>query len=281
VIVRTADKLRALLEIYRIVPRLPGWKLAAWTLINPMDSTRYVEFACLLRFLNERGIGPGKILDVSSPYVLAYVLSRFGNVVKTDINPREGKRIRGDGNLSFRLEDATHLSFPDDTFDLVCSISVIEHIYEGYLAAVREMVRVTRPGGYVYLSFPVSSRRDEEWRGEDPYGRQHGRKGKWFFQYRFSEDDLANICSVSGEVEVLDRSVYWERKEGRYDRVMRLLLKDCGIEKANLLKYSLVNLWSGWFLLDNRPEGFQASKPFGNASVLFRKRVGTTPGGSD
>ena len=279
--VNATDKLKTVLEIYGIVHHLPGWRHAIKILINPMDSTRYVEFAHLLRFLDEKGVRPQRILDVSSPYILSYVLSKTGKVIKTDINPEEGEFIREGENLSFRLEDATHLSFEDDSFDLVCSISVIEHIHGNYLTAVREMARVTRPGGYLYLTFPVSSTRMEEWLGEDPYGFQHRAKGRSFFQYRFSEEELAGICSASSDMEVLDQSVYWERKGGRYDRTIGWLRKDCGNGKINVLKNSLVNLVSGFILLDNRPAGFRCSKSFGNASIFFRKKSRDDCGGGN
>lgn len=276
--VNAMDKLRTVLEIYGILHHLPGWRQAFKILINPMDSTRYIEFAHLLRFLDKRGVRPERILDVSSPYILSYVLSKTGKVIKTDINPEEGRFIREGENLSFRPEDATHLSFGDDSFDLVYSISVIEHIHGNYLKAVREMARVTRPGGYLYLTFPVSSTRMEEWLEEDPYGVQHRAEGRWFFQYRFSEEDLTGICSASGEMEVLDRSVYWERKAGRYNRVMEWLRKDLGVGKVNVVKNSLVNLVSGFFLLDNRAAEFLRSKPFGNASIVLRKKPGADCG---
>jgi SAM-dependent methyltransferase len=270
--INATDKLRTVLEIYGIIHHLPGWRQAFKILINPMDSTRYVEFAHLLRFLDKKGFRPQRILDVSSPYILSYVLSKTGKVIKTDINPGEGKFIREGKNLSFRPEDATRLSFGDDSFDLVCSISVIEHIHGNYLTAVREMARVTRPGGYLYLTFPVSSTRMEEWLEEDPYGVQHRAEGRWFFQYRFSEEEMAGICSASSEMEVLDQSVYWERKAGPYNRVMEWLRKDYGVGKINVLKNSLVNLASGIFLLDNRPAEFRYSKSFGNASIVLRKK---------
>jgi SAM-dependent methyltransferase len=143
--VNPMDKLKTVLEIYGIIHHLPGWRHAIKILINPMDTTRYVEFAHLLRFLDKKEVRPQKVLDVSSPYILSYVLSKTGKVIKTDINPEEGRFIREGENLSFHPEDATRLSFGDDSFDLVCSISAIEHIHWNYLAAVREMARVTRP----------------------------------------------------------------------------------------------------------------------------------------
>lgn len=58
--------------------------------------------------------------------------------------------------LHFKLEDATRLSFPDASFDVVASFSSIEHIPgpENRRAALREMVRVLRPGGHFVVTVP-------------------------------------------------------------------------------------------------------------------------------
>ena len=112
--VNATDKLKTVLEIYGIIHHLPGWRHAIKILINPMDSTRYIEFAHLLQFLDKSGVRPQRILDVSSPYILSYVLSKTGKVIKTDINPGEGKFIREGENLSFRPEDAAE--FPRRRF---------------------------------------------------------------------------------------------------------------------------------------------------------------------
>lgn len=51
---------------------------------------------------------------------------------------------------------------PDRSFDVVAVYSVLHHIPD-YLAMVREMVRVTRPGGIVVIDH---ERTDESWRSE-------------------------------------------------------------------------------------------------------------------
>ncbi len=58
--------------------------------------------------------------------------------------------------LAFRVEDASRLSFPDGSFDLVVSFSTIEHIpgAENRRAALREMGRVLRPSGHLAVTVP-------------------------------------------------------------------------------------------------------------------------------
>ena len=55
-------------------------------------------------------------------------------------------------NLEFRPEDANHLPFPDDSFDVVVSWGSIEHMAGGYLQALREAKRVLKDGGLIMVA---------------------------------------------------------------------------------------------------------------------------------
>lgn len=55
--------------------------------------------------------------------------------------------------LTFRPEDANHLPFGDDSFDVVISWGSVEHIAGGYLQALREVKRVLVPDG-LFLVVP-------------------------------------------------------------------------------------------------------------------------------
>jgi len=50
-------------------------------------------------------------------------------------------------------QDATKMSYADDSFDVVCHNDVLEHIYN-FTRALSEMKRVTRPGGAVVFGVP-------------------------------------------------------------------------------------------------------------------------------
>lgn len=59
-----------------------------------------------------------------------------------------------------RNEDATRLTFDDQSFDFAMSFEVLEHMPD-YLAALREAARVLRPGGRFYFTAPfVASSHD-------------------------------------------------------------------------------------------------------------------------
>ncbi|MDW4905428.1 methyltransferase domain-containing protein [Streptomyces sp. ADMS] len=55
---------------------------------------------------------------------------------------------RGLGNVGFAVADIHALDYPDDTFCVVHAHQVLQHVGDP-VRALREMHRVTRPGGYV------------------------------------------------------------------------------------------------------------------------------------
>lgn len=59
--------------------------------------------------------------------------------------------------LKIHLGDVRKLDFADETFDGYWSLGVIEHFPEGYEAIGREMYRILKPEGYLFLTFPYMS----------------------------------------------------------------------------------------------------------------------------
>lgn len=219
------DHLTLIAKIYRILFKypMPMWQ-KYHLLANPVDSTRYVEFTCLLKSLSSQKFDQaGKaVLDISSPYIMAYILAEKANVIKTDINILEKRSIHETPSLKFRQEDALSLTFPDASFDMAYAISVIEHIHGRYLSALSEMMRVIKPGGYLYVTFPVAEERREEWTQSDPYGHQHRDGKRCFFQYVFDEITVKQIIDhLKSSGDLCAARFFFEKDPHGYDKLMR------------------------------------------------------------
>ncbi|MFB4294117.1 class I SAM-dependent methyltransferase [Nonomuraea sp. ATR24] len=92
------------------------------------------------------GSGPGTIA--------ADLAARVSRVTVSEVTPEalalaEAElEARGVTNADFRVADAHALSFPDGAFSVVHAHQVLQHVGDPVLA-LREMGRVTRPGGLV------------------------------------------------------------------------------------------------------------------------------------
>ena len=193
--INACNKIKLVLNVYKALALFPSFKKKISLLFRPFDAPRYIEFAYLNKVLKKSKTNNLNILDVSSPYIMSYLLSQKNNVIKTDIDSSEKLFINESKTLKFQIEDATKLTFSDNSFDLVYSVSVIEHIYEKYILAIKEMIRVTKSGGVVYVTFPVAKSFQEEWTEGDVYEKQYKEGNKVFFQYRFDEEKVKEIIN--------------------------------------------------------------------------------------
>lgn len=118
---------------------------------------RYYRFVALtddqhLRLLNslvfdgkalEVGVGSGRLLSRLEGARLAIGL---------DVSHQMLLITHRRGQPCIRANTAAPLPFPDETFDLVYSFKVLSHV--PYIESVlRELVRVTKPGGHLVLEF--------------------------------------------------------------------------------------------------------------------------------
>jgi SAM-dependent methyltransferase len=92
--------------------------------------------------------------------LLGHVLPSSARVTGVDREPswvdQAAARARHRGlaeRFSYRLGEAEHLPFPDDSFDLTTCQTVLIHLRDPG-AAITEMLRVTRPGGLVAVAEP-------------------------------------------------------------------------------------------------------------------------------
>jgi SAM-dependent methyltransferase len=89
-----------------------------------------------------------------------YTLHANGyDVYGVDFAPETVSRINNAiPELKVSLGDVRHLPFEEGFFDAYWSLGVIEHFYDGYDEVSREMRRVLRKGGYLFLTAPSMSR---------------------------------------------------------------------------------------------------------------------------
>jgi ubiquinone/menaquinone biosynthesis C-methylase UbiE len=101
------------------------------------------------------------------------------------------------GNLAFGVADCTRLGVKDESFDMVCSLELIEHLVkpDRYLA---EVCRVLKPQGLYFMSTPnreVSSRPD-------------GRASWAFHEREYALEELRELLETYfREVEIWGTSV--------------------------------------------------------------------------
>jgi ubiquinone/menaquinone biosynthesis C-methylase UbiE len=97
----------------------------------------------------DSGTGAGTLALALAPLVR--------EVVGVDIVPEllERARALAPSNVTFVEGDATSLPFEDGSFDLTCSRRTLHHIARPE-RAVAELVRVTKPGGKVFLDDQIA-----------------------------------------------------------------------------------------------------------------------------
>ncbi|MFN2221340.1 MAG: methyltransferase domain-containing protein [Candidatus Promineifilaceae bacterium] len=112
----------------------------------------------------DNGCGLGTWLEACGPYSQ----TRFG--LEPELERARMAATRGEGVVQGLGE---FLSFADDTFEVILSNEVIEHVADDRLA-VSEMVRVVRPGGRIVIFCPNRWYPVEQhgiyWRGRYKFG---------------------------------------------------------------------------------------------------------------
>jgi SAM-dependent methyltransferase len=169
------------------------------------------------------------ILDVgaSARSVILEWLEHVGykNLYACDVRPTNGHR---NTIIKFGVQDLTKTNYPSEMFQIITSISVIEHGVDSD-AYFREMHRLLRPGGLLltstdYWSEPVDCK------GIYPYGNEMGEMKV------FTPEEIRNLCFAASklgftlckplELTTQEKAVRWERTDREYTFVFFALRKN-------------------------------------------------------
>lgn len=123
---------------------------------------RKLEYSFVLEALQERLLPGQRYLDAGCGITpLAHVVAGSGieadacdgdERLIADIQRLGTDKLYG-SRVNYRAEDLTALSYPDQSFDAVSCVSVLEHIPAPYdQVAVRELMRVLKPGGLLVIT---------------------------------------------------------------------------------------------------------------------------------
>lgn len=110
-------------------------------------------------------------------------------VTGVDLSPEtvEAARATHDDLVTFATADVLHLPFADGSFDAVTCFEVIEHVPEP-AELVRELARVLRPGGLLFVSTPHA-------RMERHHARRTGRGANPFHIASLTPRRLARLLA--------------------------------------------------------------------------------------
>jgi ubiquinone/menaquinone biosynthesis C-methylase UbiE len=119
------------------------WYQIVLEYLPSVDGRRVLEIACgrggFSRLLGERGASVcGADFSASAVAIAKERLRSYPTL---------------NGNVSYVQADAQALPFEDNSFDVVISCETIEHVPDPR-AALREMYRVAKPGGSLFLTTP-------------------------------------------------------------------------------------------------------------------------------
>jgi SAM-dependent methyltransferase len=169
-----------------------GDALGEELLLRPVSSTRYWEFPFVWEHLPRP---PGTCLDVGSPRLFSlFVADRYPSARIRILNPdardavktERAARLIGAANVRIDRLPVDALAESADRYDIIWSISVIEHIpNDGDIRAMRVMYEALAPGGTLLLTIPVDQSTWIEYRPTDTYQLGLPREPQGYFFQRW------------------------------------------------------------------------------------------------
>jgi len=194
-------------------------------LFSPMDSTRYFEFAVMWDAISNLSFS--RYLDVSSPCLFPIILTLKKHNLLADLMNPDLRDLSSTGKLvkALHLEARCNLHgclisaapFDSGSFDVVTSISVVEHIPED-TQAVQKMWDLLKPRGRLFLTLPCVAEASERYINRNEYGLLAPNEEGYFFFYRLYDQRLLEerIFSITGQPR--QRVIYGEKSPGTLRR---------------------------------------------------------------
>jgi SAM-dependent methyltransferase len=196
-------------------------------LLYPLDSTRYFELDFAWKTLKTHPLN--KYLDISSPRLLFTLFLLEDKSLHAElVNPDKSDLVETAGLLKAaglatrcRLHDCiiSESKFQPGSFDLISSISVVEHIPEDR-QAIEKMWQLLKPGGRLLITVPCAAKTLEQYIDRDEFGLHGGAGGGYVFWQRFYDPELLvdRIFSVTGEP--VRQAVFGERAPGLFQKMV-------------------------------------------------------------
>jgi len=141
-------------------PKIMHWdKIWSSTTIEQELKACEIETAPRVMFLSYIP-KTGKILDAGCGFGkwVIYLSKRGYNIIGVDNNKLVIEKLKNfDNSLQVELGDILNLKYPDNYFDACISMGVVEHFEEGPLSALKEVYRVLKPKGLIFVSTPTNN----------------------------------------------------------------------------------------------------------------------------
>jgi len=229
--------------------------------IMGLDFSRCFEYTTVL---NELKIHGGEeILDIGGYWSCfpLFMAKKGARVTVLDIDKRAQlqkkyarrvglQHLLNDKSFKVIMQDARRMEFPDSSFDFVTCVSVIEHIpRDGDIETMKEIERVLRPGGRVFISVPYKQKYVE------------GRWGRWFQRY-YDYDHLHERLIAPSALDIKSIGFLIDRNTRKfsgflYYKIPRLLRHSSGWSQILFAKHFLLydkanreDAWVAWLVLE-------------------------------
>jgi SAM-dependent methyltransferase len=182
--------------------RLAGWSLA---LLNRRDQREMVE---LLRVRDDErvlevGYGPGVLVRLLAERTGAALVAGVDPSPEMQSAARRRTRRATAGRVDLRLGRAEATGFPDASFDVVVTVNTVA-IWPDLRAGLRELRRVTAPGGRVAVAWHGRAARSRIARGLGLPEKQLAR----------IHDGLAELFGAVERHELTNLTVFLGRPSG-------------------------------------------------------------------